>query len=82
MLFKDIHSRRENNEPLYSWECLQEKEKRRLVNFQGEHFSINKGVVLYDSITYGDSEVNELCYNFRLQETDILRWVVLPIKYF
>lgn len=61
---------------------MQEKEKRCLVNFQGEHFSINKGVVLYDSITYEDIEVNELCYSFRLQETDILRWAALPIKCF
>lgn len=66
MLLKDIYSRRENNEALYSHECLQEKGKRCLVDFCSKYFLINKGELFNGSITlYEDSEGNEVCYNFR-----------------
>lgn len=66
MLFKDIYSRRENNEALYSHECLQEKEKRCLVDFWNKYFLINKGEVFNASTTLSEVSVgNEVCYGSR-----------------
>lgn len=66
MLFKYIYSKRENNEAPYRHECLQEKERRCLINFWSKYFLINKsGLFNGTVILYEDSESNEMCSSFR-----------------